>query len=140
MWNTKRIALLERDLEAAYDRIKELNLELVQLSAARDDGTAVIEAVMQRGIEWYDVGSQDFQTQFAYFNDAQAMLKNPAFINECNHLRADWARFAVAEAKDFDAVHAVRMSVSALELLTERLQSIPDPRRNEVSEDPHALI
>ena len=132
----------ERDLwRSANDtKLSIINELRSEIESLKTSGTACVEAVMQRGIEWVDVGKMDYQAQVDYFNHAKELAKNETLINECNRLRADWARFAISEAPDFGAVRDMRMCVNALELLFERLASIPDPRRYESVEEPHAAI
>lgn len=120
--------------------IQKLRLQLDEAKRGRTTGIACVEAVMNRGIEWVNVEKMDYQAHVDYFNNAQELLRDTTLINECNKLRADWARFAISEAPDFGAVRDMRMCVNALELLFERLASIPDPHRDESVEEPHAAI
>lgn len=145
VFNRTRLDLVYADLQGALAAnkrlvadVEALEMELEELEKVLPEGTACVEAVMDRDINWFDYHALDFDTKLTYYNDAQSLLQNPTLRNECDRLKADWARFCMAEAKDFGTVRDMRMCVNALELLMERVGSIEDPRKKESKIDLHA--
>lgn len=143
--NRKKLAEAEAEvwrvlkiLGESEEKNRQLLDEALRASAEAASGIACVEAVMKRGIEWFDYANLDFDAKLTYYNDAQSILKNWAFVNECDRLKADWARFCMAEARDFEGVRDMRMCVNALELVVERLGSIEDPRKRESKDELHA--
>ena len=81
-----------------------------------------IEAVLKRGVSYYDPSKLEYAEQVAYKERAREVLKNETFQNEIRHLEADWVEFCAKGAKTFEEVRDMRMCINALELIVARLE------------------
>lgn len=100
----------------------------------------VIEAVLKRDISWVDYEKLTNQEQLTYYNQIQQALLNDALQNEIRYLLADWVSELAQLDPEPDKDKPLRWSINALELLLERLRSIPDPKiaqptNTEINED-----
>jgi len=130
----KKITELEADLEAykgkedisttraigMYNTIKELNKD-------RESPSAVIEAVMRRGIVWYDYTELQKDKQAIYYKDAQEFLKNETIMNERKHFINDLVQEIAMSSENFEDVRDLRMTINGIETFFERLDDILDP-------------
>lgn len=95
----------------------------------------VIEAVMKRGIGWYDFEKLDTSEKQSYYNQIQSVLRSEAFQNEVNHLMADWVQEIAESDNEPNKDKILRYSINGLKILMERLESIPDPAKEEPPKD-----
>lgn len=131
---------LQHELEVLKTEIDRIEGEWYALIKRCENGQQCVEAVMGRGIDYYDPAKLEYAEQVAYKNSASEVLKNAAFQNEVRHLEADWVEFCAKEAKDFGAVRDMRMCINALELIQARLASVPDPRKPKDETNPFEAI
>ena len=84
----------------------------------------IIEAVLGRGINWYDYEKLDLQKQINYYNDAQRILCNETFANETKYFLGDLIQeIAVSEAV-INKDKMLRFSINGLKTFIERLEHI----------------
>ena len=151
LFGRKELRLLEDRLEESRRREENLQRSFVNQEKFISDlqkkhqqelgsATKCVEAIMARGISWYDVGKLPYDQQLQYFMDAQALARDDVLLNEIQHLNADWLQFMATRAKDISMVRDMQISISATKLLLERLESIPDPRKHETSDELHSPI
>lgn len=96
----------------------------------------VVENVMRRGIDWYDYEEiTDINQRRGYYNDAQLVLNNDTFKNEIKHLLADQVEFIARESSSHEETMNIRMTINAIDLIKERLESIGDPDKDNPSTD-----
>lgn len=100
----------------------------------------VVNAVIGRGIKWYDYNELKPDLRNLYYQQAQSVLKNNTWINELNHFSADLVHYIAKEAKDFDEVLMNRAMIVAIESFRERLAGIPDPSKEVSQDDLHNAI
>lgn len=103
-------------------------------------GQACIEAVLARGIEYYDSEKLNYADQVTYVQKARDVLANETLQNEIRHLEADWVTYCAKDAHCYEEVRDMRMSINALELLLDRLANIPDPRKPAGEDEPFASV
>lgn len=145
-WMPSRKAFkdLQQQLEVLeiqlLDRAIEFGEENDNLTERAKTGIPCIEAVLGRGIDYYDPSKLEYAEQVAYKDKAKEVLKNETFLNEIRHLEANWVEFCAKGAKTFEEVNSMRMCINALELLQERLNTIPDPRKPKMETDPFEII
>jgi hypothetical protein len=117
-------------LSSKYDGALEELIERDKLfEESINSGEWCIEAVLKRGIDYYDSSKLEYAEQVTYKERANEVLKNETFQNEIRHLEADWVEFCAKGAKTFEEVRDMRMAINALQLIVERLEAIPDPRK-----------
>lgn len=108
----------------------EANVKLMKVVHSKSTPELVVERVMRRGIGWYDYEEiLNENAKKAYYNDAQSVVKNSAFVNELNHLFADQVEFIAKESRDHEETMRIRMTINAIELIKERLEGIYDPAK-----------
>jgi hypothetical protein len=142
-WLGDRLSWRRRALLAektTKETLSECRNSIREYRKLMESGIGCVEAVMGRGIEWFDHEKLDYDRRLVYFHEARQILGNGTLQNELNHMRADFARFCLAEAQDFAAVRDMRMGINALEVLMGRLESVPDPRKAELDEEPFSPI
>jgi len=129
----KKYEEVENELALRGNKIKELRAEINRLKH-KSTPEIVVEKVMRRGIEWYDYNDiKDINQKRDYYHDAQNVLKNPVFINEIKHLLADQVEFIARDSQSHEDTMNVRMTINAIDLIKERLESIYDPDKNKPS-------
>ena len=119
--------VFKRELLAEQEINKNLRQKIGEILEESVQGTGCVAAILKRGIDYYDPSKQDYATQVAYRSRAQDVLKNETFLNEIRHLEADWITYCAKEAQDFASVRDMRVSISALQLILHRLETVPDP-------------
>jgi hypothetical protein len=101
----------------------------------------VLQKIMGRGIAWYDFNTLNPNQKRSYYNNIQAVITNESFINEINHLIADQVEYIARQSKSHEETMNVRMTINAVYMIKERLESIPDPRVPEpTAEEIHEAI
>lgn len=110
--------------------------EVIYIKTPEDN----IADLLGRGIDWYDYKTMDLAGRMAYWNNAQAILKNDVFINELNHWIADCVKNTAYETKNFEQVMNIRTGIVFLETLKERIESIENPSKIENTEDLNSAI
>ena len=126
------------------DEVEKLireNERLTKDILGRATAELVLRKVMGRGIAWYDFHDLNINQKKSYYNDIQAVIKNESFINELNHLIADQVEYIARESKSHEDTMLVRMTINAVDMIKERLESIPDPKTPEpTAEEIHEAI
>ena len=114
-----------------FQDILEMNRKLLkenkELHESQKDPRVLVEAIMDKGITWYDYHDLAPEDMAMYWKDAQSVLNSKAFQNEKRKLIAEWSQWALKEARDFESVRDMRMQVSALQLITDQLEGIEAP-------------
>ena len=101
----------------------------------------VLYRTMKRGIAWYDYNELNPNQKRAYYNDIQSVITNESFINELNHLVADQVEYIARESTNHQDTMLVRMTINAIDMIKERLESISDPKVPEpTAEEIHEAI
>lgn len=109
------------------EKLIQENERLTKDILNRATSELVLRKIMGRGIEWYDFNELNPNQKKTYYNDIQSVIKNDAFINELNHLIADQVEYIARESKNHEDTMNVRMTINAVDMIKERLESIPDP-------------
>lgn len=105
-----------------------------------DRASDYVEAIIGRGIEWFDFEKMDQGGQIMYFNDARFIVEHEVFNNELHHYISDLIKFCAYEAKDFDQVLHTRSAIVALETFRDRLKDIKNPLKEESFDDLHEAV
>jgi len=133
-----------RELEDERDEYQSLYLQTSDIDMEENNSPvtaqAVVEKVMNRGIKWFDYNSLSTTEKKQYYADAQNILRNKTLANEINHLIADAVEFLARDAQNFDQVKDMRMEITALELLRERLSNLEDPEKRKIEFDENAIL
>lgn len=108
--------------------ISKLKEKIAKLEADSTDPKALVNAITNNGIEWFDYHALNREQLQNYYTEANHILSTKVFHNEINKLISEWANFALRGANDWQAVRDMRMQTSALDLLKERLKKIPNPQ------------
>jgi len=132
-----RKKFLERKDEV--ERLIQANEKLTKEILEKSTPELVLRKVMHRGIEWYDYDELNVNEKKMYFSDIQAVIKNKPFINELNHLIADQVEYIARESKNHEDTMNVRMTINAIDMIKERLESVANPKelaptRDEINE------
>lgn len=127
VFRNKKIEELELELSLAKEIIKHKEDEIEGYRWLLKDPANYIEALLKRGIEWFDYHKMERSLWSTYYADAQIIANGEVFNNELNHYIADLIKFAANETKDFSAVMNVRTAIVALETFKKRLEDIENP-------------
>lgn len=138
--NADTISKLHTRLGEKNEQLLAQDKEIDALKAKASSGIACIEALIGRGIEWYDPSKLDYDAQVSYWNTAKSLVGNDVLQNEANHLIADLTKEGMTASKDYQHLYGLRMSINGIQTLLERLGEIPDPRKKESAEDLHSAI
>ena len=111
------------------EKLIHANDKLTKDILSRSTPELVLRKIMGRDISWFDYDKLDENAKKRYYADIQAVIKNGSFINELNHLIADQVEYIAREAKNWDEVMNIRMTINAVDMIKERLESVPDPRQ-----------
>ena len=104
------------------------------------DVSKYLEQVMAKEPEWYDYTKTDRGSWQEYYNDAQNILKSGVFNNEMNCLISNIIKNTTMYSENFDQVQHARTAILQLEEFRKRLESIENPNRELINEDPYAGI
>jgi hypothetical protein len=115
--------------------LKNLKEVLRSYGVPKTSPTKVIEAVLRRGVNWYDFEKLDLQKQVTYYNDIQLVLQNQAYMNEVNHFLADLIEEVAKSDSEHNRDKMLRYSINGIQVLHERLGDIQDPRAKEPTKD-----
>lgn len=98
-----------------------------KLEAEKTDPIALVNNIVNNGIEWFNWSELPDDKLLTYHNEAQQILRTTVFKNEYNRIINDRAIGTLKESDDYQAVRDMRMQVTGIELLKARLASIPNP-------------
>lgn len=101
----------------------------------------VIGKLLDKNIRWFDYTKLEKDKQIEYYEEAQAILRSPAFKNEKNAYIKDLANYIATSSKDHNHTENLRYSINGVQTLWERFGKIRDPRTTpKESKDPHAPL
>lgn len=119
----------------------DLQVQIARLEKDSTSPSKVIEAVLGRGIEWYDYKSLSGDGRRQYFEDAQKFLRNKTIGNEINHIVSDLVQKGIITSLDSKELRDMQMTINGVELLRTRLAGIENPEKPEPSEeDLHSAV
>lgn len=119
----------------AEAKVHSLERENGQLKEEKKNPEKVVEAVLSAKIQYIPLEKMTAAERAQYFGEAQALLRSDVLKNEINYLLDSWGQWALVGAQDFAAVRDMRMTVNGMQLLLERLKSVPDPNMKHTEED-----
>ena len=97
-----------KELESEIQQLKIENDSLASIIKDKDTAIELIERMIERGLEWYDYTKLDLAGKTAYWNDAQALLKNPVWQNETNAYITTIIKHIAYETRDHNETMANR--------------------------------
>lgn len=139
MWQTKR--QLKKKFDNLVERfaiIDERNTRLLQENS-RIKSEVFLENTVNNAIDWTRPERDDGE-KLSYYNDAQLILKNRAFIEETTQIIKDITRQIALKAVDFNDLRNLRMTINGILLLTERLENIANPEDSNTYNDLNDVI
>lgn len=107
----------ETDRRALYDQVQNWK-------KMTSTGFGVMESIMEDGIKWFDPSSLGSEGERRYRLDAKVVLENRTFKNEVQKLEADIISYLALKTKDFPEVRDMRMQLSGIKLIRERLEEL----------------
>ena len=122
--------------------IEKLKEKIDNLEKDKINPIALVNAIVNNGIEWYNYRGLPREQQVTYHAEAQSILETSVFKNEINSLINKWAIYCLRGSEDWRSIRDMRMQASALDLLRERLASIQHPGEIKEEEplDPHSVF
>lgn len=118
---------------------ESINLALLReisiLKLERKNPEKVVEAVLAAKLQYIPLEKMTQSERAQYFVEAQALLRSDVVQNEKNYLLDSWGQWALTHAQDFNGVRDMRMTINGMQLLLDRLNSIPDPNLKHTEED-----
>ena len=101
----------------------------------------VIEKLLDRPIKWFDYTKLEKDEQIGYYNEAQAILRSPAFKNEKEAYILDLKNEIAMKSPNHEHTKALRYSINGVQALWERFGKINNPDNNpKDTKDPYAPI
>ena len=123
--------LLSQDIIRYDDAFIDLSVELDEAKKKIGDPRYVVEKVLKKGIKYFDYSGKSFSERKIYYEKARAVLGNDVLKNEINTMLSDWIEFAAKASENHMQTRDIRMQISALSLLQERLSEIQNPETEE---------
>lgn len=99
------------------------------------DPEKVIEAILKRGIRWYDWEKLDLPKRINYFNQIKSVMHSEAFLNEIQHFKGDLIEEVAKSEADHNKDKMLRYTINALETLMERLGEMQEPTDTRPTQD-----
>ncbi len=90
---------------------------------------------MGRGIKWYDWGGLSYADRVVYWNDVQAVVASAALKNEIKHYLSDLIEEIATKSRSQEYTEKLRYSFNGVQCLMERLEGIPDPKKESSEPD-----
>lgn len=136
----KRFGLTEnneiKQLLEELDSVSKLNEELKKKVG---NPIEVVRRLTDEQFRFYDYTELDKQGLQQYHGSAQNALKSEALQNEVKHLNSELAIYAAKQSPNHQITEAMRYQISGINLLIERLESIPNPNNKpDVVQEPYA--
>lgn len=139
----KWLATKKRLIEELH-AVKNQNRKLVEMNAKLHyemrEPKYVVEAILQRGINWYDYESLPYAERVIYHANAQAISRNETFQNEIKYLLADWINHLATQSKDFAEVRDIRAMMNGIEMMRKRFMEIKNPEKQTSKNTIHEAI
>ena len=110
-----------------YKRIKELESEIERIKTEQLTAKELLARLIGTDLEWYDYTKLSLSDWQTYYEESQKILRSKVFISEINKIIIQLEEWTLKKSPDFQAVRDMRMQVSGLLLLKERLEEIEDP-------------
>lgn len=139
--DTKTQLVSERIAKDIKDiQIDELKKQLKELKAKMADPSSLLEAIMGRGINWYDYTKLDKAARGNYYAEANRIGLSEVYTNEMKHYMADLVQFNAVESRDHNQTMNIRASIIALETFTNRLLGVENPDKEPEPGDPFSPL
>lgn len=135
MYCRKKIIGLIEEICWKQEELNDLAEENSELKERLTSPSAVIEATLDRGIDWYDYDGLDKGQKISYYRKIQSILINDAFENEVKHFLGDLIQEIAMSDVDKNKDKILRYSVNGVKTLLERLESLEDPTEHEPTKD-----
>lgn len=110
---------------------KELLEFKAEFSTFKLDPVNLVRTITDDKFIFFDYTELPKNDLKSYHDQAVNILKSQVFQNEVARLNASFIQWAAKQSKDFDGVRDMRHQISGINLLEERLASIPDPFKQE---------
>jgi len=123
----KKIKRIEDSYQKEIRRLKE---KVNNLQGELGDPRYVLQNLLSQDISSYDwEGLKDKKVKAEYAQNAKSILLNPVFKNEINSLYGDLVKEIAMESQNFGIVRDLRMTISGIKLIEERLEKIGVPNK-----------
>ena len=138
---------LEKKIKMKQARIDDLEFERLHRSAPQ----IVVENILKRKIKWVDASKMSIDQSIAWYNEAQALLKNKVFISLAGGTDKDGSitngelvkeliEEVARSAQDWEQVRDIRVSINAIEMIRNKVEAIQDPRDNQTKNNIYSAI
>jgi hypothetical protein len=125
-----------KEFATSRKKLEVLEAKVAELEAQRKSPKAVIEAILGRGIKWYDWNELAKESdKVDYYDEIQYALNNDALWNEVNHFLNDLISEVAKSDNEPHRDKLLRYSINGLDCLRERLEEIPNPQANKPDDD-----
>lgn len=108
-----------------------LNQKIIKLNKLNNSESLLYEFIKRRP-KYFDVDLLSEGDQLKYYNESKNLLDNKVLQNEISALVNDFMEEIALRSDNFETVRALRMSINALQLITERLEDIQMPNKEEI--------
>ena len=126
-----------KTLQAYQREIKRLKKKVNDLQGAIGDPKYVLQKLLKNDISSYDwAGIKDKGVRKEYAQTAKQLLKNPVLQNEVNGLYGDLVKEIAMESQNFAIVRDLRMTISGVKLIMERIEAIGEDKES-TNKEPH---
>ena len=120
--------------------IKRLKKKVNDLQKAVGDPMYVLQKLLSKDINSYDwVSIKNKGQRKEYAQKAKQLLKNEVLNNEINGLYGDLVKEIAMQSQNFDIVRDLRMQISGIKLIMERIEIIGEDKKPTNKEPTRAI-
>ena len=128
------------ELHAMKAQNRRLVEDIARLHHELREPRYVAEAIMGRGINWYNYEELPYDQRMLYYNNAQSVLRNETFQNEIKTIFSDWVNHLATQSKDWNEVRDIRAMMNGVDMLRKRFAEIKNPEKQVSKENIHEAI
>lgn len=120
----KTIDTQENTINTLHDRIQALSVKI-------GDPAEVVKKMLGRPLKWKDISKMTDAAKREYAMGAKQALENETLMSEINRLTVDLINDIAKETSDFQQVLNRRFTLNGVQLIKERLESVPQLKEEE---------
>lgn len=120
----KTIETLETTIESLHNQIQGLEAKV-------GNPAEVVKKMLGRPLKWKDVNKMTDAEKREYGLAAKQALENETLMSEINRLTVDLINDIAKETSDFQQVLNRRFTLNGVQLIKERLESVPQLKEEE---------
>ena len=124
----RNIEVLNKDIETLHNTISSLEKDIA-------NPAKVVEKMLGRKLKWKDTNKMNDAQRREYFLGAKQVLENETFKSVVDEATFDLVNDIAKNSEDFQQVLNRRFTLNGMQLIKERLESIPFTEEEIIDEE-----